>query len=151
MTSYFRIGGLALEPPPDWLERVQRVIDYLPAHIDEYETLLTKNSIWLARTRGVGMMSANDAIAMGCTGPAAPRERRGLRRAEVLSRIRATKNSISTCQTQTAGDCYARYLVRVAEIRESLKIVKQAMAKIPAEGPFRAGCAGHHPAVSAKR
>jgi len=69
MTSYFRIGGLALEPPPDWLDRVRRVIDPLPAHIDEYEDLLTKNRIWLARTKGIGMLSAADAIAMGVSGP----------------------------------------------------------------------------------
>src|SRR6202162_6729113 len=53
MTSYFRIGGLALEPPPGWLDRVRRVVESLPAHIDEYETLLTENRIWLGRTQGV--------------------------------------------------------------------------------------------------
>src|ERR1700685_402269 len=58
MTSYFRIGGLALEPPPDWLDRVRRVMDSLPGHIDEYEALLTGNRIWQARTKGVGYMSA---------------------------------------------------------------------------------------------
>ncbi len=141
MTSYFRVGGLALEPPPDWLERVQRVIDYLPAHIDEYETLLTKNKIWLARTVNVGKMSANDAIAMGCTGPL-------LRASGVPYDVRKAFPYSSyeefdfNVQTQTAGDCYARYQVRVAEIRESLKIVKQAMAKIPADGPFRAELPG---------
>src|ERR1017187_8605481 len=69
MTSYFRIGGLALEPPPDWIDRVRRVIDPLPAHVDEYETLLTKNRIWLGRTKGVGYLSVADAIAMGVSGP----------------------------------------------------------------------------------
>jgi NADH-quinone oxidoreductase subunit D len=141
MTSYFRIGGLALEPPADWLERVQRVVDYLPAHIDEYETLLTKNKIWLARTVGVGNLSANDAIAWGCTGPL-------LRASGVAYDVRKAFPYSSydefdfNVQTQTAGDCYARYQVRVAEIRESLKIVKQAMARIPADGPFRAEIPG---------
>jgi NADH-quinone oxidoreductase subunit D len=141
MTSYFRIGGLALEPPPDWLERVQRVVDYLPAHIDEYETLLTKNKIWLGRTVGVGMLSANDAIAWGCTGPL-------LRASGVAYDVRKAFPYSSydefdfNIQTQTAGDCYARYQVRVAEIRESLKIVKQAMAKITPDGPFRAELPG---------
>ena len=69
MTSYFRIGGLALEPPPDWLDRVRRVIDAMPGHIDEYETLLTQNRIWMARTQGVGNLSAEDAIALGVSGP----------------------------------------------------------------------------------
>ncbi len=141
MTSYFRIGGLALEPPPDWLERVQRVVDYLPAHIDEYETLLTKNKIWLARTVGVGNLSANDAIAWGCTGPL-------LRASGVAYDVRKAFPYSSydefdfNVQTQTAGDCYARYQVRVAEIRESIKIVKQAMAKITPDGPFRAELPG---------
>src|SRR5579862_9808404 len=64
MTSYFRIGGLALEPPPGFLDHIRRVIDALPAHIDEYEGLLTNNRIWLGRTKGVGIISAEDAIAM---------------------------------------------------------------------------------------
>src|SRR6202011_1521842 len=69
MTSYFRIGGLALEPPPGWLDQVSRVIEALPGHIDEYEDLLTENRIWIARTQGVGIISAADAIAMGASGP----------------------------------------------------------------------------------
>src|ERR1700720_419685 len=69
MTSYFRIGGLALEPPPDLLDRVRRVIDALPAHIDEYETLLTVKSIWMGRLKGIGVLSIKDAIAMGVSGP----------------------------------------------------------------------------------
>jgi NADH-quinone oxidoreductase subunit D len=141
MTSYFRPGGLALEPPPDWLERVKRVVDNLPAHIDEYETLLTKNKIWLGRTVGVGMLSASDAIAMGCTGPL-------LRASGVAYDVRKAFPYSSyeefdfNVQTQTAGDCYARYQVRVAEIRESIKIVEQAMGKVPADGPFRAEVPG---------
>jgi NADH-quinone oxidoreductase subunit D len=141
MTSYFRIGGLALEPPPDWLERVKRVIEYLPGHIDEYETLLTKNKIWMGRTVGVGNLSANDAIAMGCTGPL-------LRASGVAYDVRKAFPYSSydefdfNVQTSTGGDCYARYQVRVAEIRESIKIVKQAMERIPADGPFRAELPG---------
>jgi NADH-quinone oxidoreductase subunit D len=141
MTSYFRIGGLALEPPPDWLDHVRRVIDALPAHIDEYETLLTQNRIWLARTRGVGVMSAADAIAMGASGPML----RGsgvsydTRKAFPYSSYEEFDFNIPT---QTAGDCYARYLVRIAEIRESIRIVRQAMEKVPSEGPFRAEAPG---------
>ena len=141
MTSYFRIGGLALEPPPDWLDRVRRVIDPLPAHIDEYEDLLTKNRIWLARTKGIGMLSAADAIAMGVSGPL-------LRASGVPYDIRKVFPYSSydefdfEVQTQTSGDCYARYQVRVAEIRESIKIIRQAMDKIPSQGPFRAEVPG---------
>src|SRR6202795_2967635 len=68
MTSYFRIGGLALEPPPDWLDRVRRVIDSLPGHVDEYEDLLTQNRIWLGRTKGIGVLKIEDAIALGASG-----------------------------------------------------------------------------------
>ncbi len=141
MTSYFRIGGLALEPPPGWLDRVKRVVDSLPGHIDEYEDLLTQNRIWIARTKGIGMLSAEDAIAMGVSGPL-------LRASGVAYDVRKAFPYSSydefdfDIQTNTGGDCYARYLVRIAEIRESIKIVKQAMGRIPAEGPFRAEVPG---------
>jgi NADH-quinone oxidoreductase subunit D len=141
MTSYFRIGGIALEPPPNWLDHIRRVIDALPAHIDEYEGLLTNNRIWLGRTKGVGIISAEDAIAMGASGPM-------LRGSGVPYDVRKAFPYSSyeefdfNIQTQTAGDCFARYQVRVAEIRESIKIVRQAMEKVPAEGPIRATAPG---------
>src|ERR1700691_3325635 len=69
MTSYFRIGGLALEPQPGWLDRVRWIVDMLPSRIDEYEALLTRNRIWLMRTQGIGVISAEDAIALGVSGP----------------------------------------------------------------------------------
>jgi NADH-quinone oxidoreductase subunit D len=141
MTSYFRIGGLALEPPPGWLDQVGRVLGTLPGHIDEYEDLLTHNRIWIGRTKGIGVLTANDAIAMGVSGPM-------LRAGGVAHDVRKAFPYSSYDEfefdvpTQTAGDCYARYLVRLAEIRESMKIVKQAMDKVPAEGPFRASAPG---------
>jgi len=141
MTSYFRIGGLALEPPPGWLERVQRVIDLMPGHIDQYEDLLTENRIWIARTKGVGYLSAKDAIAMGVSGPL-------LRASGVPYDIRKVFPYSSydefdfEMKTATGGDSYARYQVRVAEMRESLKIIRQAVDKIPPEGPFRAELPG---------
>ena len=141
MTSYFRIGGLALEPPPGWLERVERFVEMFPPRIQEYEDLLTLNRIWLGRTQGGGVISAADAVAWGVSGPS-------LRGSGVAYDIRKMfpyssydEFEFSIC-TQTAGDCYARYLVRVAEMRESLKIVQQAMAKIPAEGPIRTEAPG---------
>jgi NADH-quinone oxidoreductase subunit D len=141
MTSYFRIGGLALEPPPDWLDRVRRVMDALPGHIDEYEDPLTQNRIWMARTKGVGCLSAEDAIAIGASGPL-------LRGSGVAYDVRKAFPYSSydefdfNVQTQTAGDCFARYQVRVAEIRESIKIVRQAMEKVTPDGPFRAEAPG---------
>jgi NADH-quinone oxidoreductase subunit D len=141
MTSYFRIGGLALEPPPDLLERVLRVIDNLPAHIDEYETLLTENRIWMGRTQGIGILGVKDAIAMGVSGPL-------LRASGVAYDVRKAFPYSSydefdfNVPTQTAGDCYARYLVRLAEMRESIKIVRQALEKVPASGPIRTEAPG---------
>src|ERR1700738_1740172 len=141
MTSYFRIGGLALEPPTGWMERVEKVLRTFPSRFDEYEDLLTKNRIWLARTQGVGVLTASDAIALGVSGPA-------LRGSGVDYDVRKYFPYSSYDEfdfevpVRTECDCYARYLCRVAEMRESLKIVRQAMGKIPAEGPIRADAPG---------
>ena len=69
MTSYFRIGGLALEPPRGWQKRVKDFIDVFPSSVDEYEELLTNNRIWIGRTQGVGYMSLEDMLDLGVTGP----------------------------------------------------------------------------------
>ena len=141
MTSYFRIGGLALEPPPGWLECVGRFIDMLPSRIEEYENLLTRNRIWLMRTQGIGILEAKDAIALGVSGPM-------LRAAGVAYDVRkffpySSYDEFSfDIPTRKEADSYARYLVRVAEMRESLKIIRQAMDKIPPDGPIRAEAPG---------
>jgi NADH-quinone oxidoreductase subunit D len=141
MTSYFRIGGLALEPPPGYLDRIQRFLDVFPSRVQEYEDLLTKNRIWMGRTQGVGTLSAEDAIAFGVSGPS-------LRGSGVAYDVRkffpysSYEEFDFDVPVQTAGDCYARYLVRVAELRESMKIVRQAIEKIPAEGPIRTNAPG---------
>ena len=69
MTSYFRIGGLALEPPRGWQKRVKSFIDVFPSRVDEYEELLTNNRIWIGRTKGVGRISIEDMLDLGVTGP----------------------------------------------------------------------------------
>jgi len=141
MTSYFRIGGLALEPATGWLDRVSRFISLMPSRLDEYETLLTKNRIWLGRLRGIGIISAEDAISMGLSGPS-------LRSTGINYDVRkyfpysSYEEFDFAVPTRTECDCYARYLLRVAEVRESIKIVKQAMAKIPASGPIRTDAPG---------
>ena len=141
MTSYFRIGGLALEPATGWLDRVEDVLRTFPSRVDEYEDLLTKNRIWQSRTQGVGVLSATDAIALGVSGPS-------LRGSGVDYDVRKYFPYSSydefdfNVPVRTEGDCYARYLCRVAEMRESLKIVRQAMNKIPAEGPIKADAPG---------
>jgi NADH-quinone oxidoreductase subunit D len=136
MTSYFRIGGLALEPPLGWLDRVKKFVDSMPPRIDEYEALLTRNPIWLRRTQGVGRLSAEDAVALGVSGPS-------LRGSGVKWDLRKSQPYSSyekfdfEVPTRPEGDVYARYLVRMAEMRESLKIARQAMEGMP-EGPVRA-------------
>ena len=141
MTSYFRIGGLALEPPVGWMDCVQKIVRSFPSRFDEYEDLLTKNPIWLARTQGVGVLNASDAIALGVSGPS-------LRGSGVDYDVRKYFPYSSYDEfdfqvpVRTEGDCYARYLCRVAEMRESLRIVRQAMEKIPSEGPIIADAPG---------
>jgi NADH-quinone oxidoreductase subunit D len=141
MTSYFRIGGLALDPPAGWLHAVERFLNMIPARIDEYEDLLTKNRIWIGRTRGVGYISAEDAVALSMTGPT-------LRAAGIPYDNRKAFPYSSYDEfdfgvpVRTESDCYARYLIRVAEMRESVKIVRQAMGKTPAEGPIRTEAPG---------
>jgi NADH-quinone oxidoreductase subunit D len=141
MTSYFRIGGLALEPPPGWLDRVDHFLRIFPSRLAEYENLLTENRIWLARTKGVGVISAENAIALGVTGPVlrSTGVAYDVRRAFPYSGYEEFQFDIPT---STDGDCYARYLLRVAEMRESVKIVRQAMEKLPAEGPIKADAPG---------
>jgi NADH-quinone oxidoreductase subunit D len=141
MTSYIRIGGLALEPPTGWREMVKKFIDAMPAHIDEYEALLTENRIWKGRLEGVGYLPAEQLIALSTTGP-------GLRAAGVAYDNRKMFPYSSyeefdfDVPTRTESDCYARYMVRVAEMRESVKLVRQAMAKITDQGAYKADAPG---------
>ncbi|HTZ49582.1 MAG TPA: NADH dehydrogenase (quinone) subunit D [Verrucomicrobiae bacterium] len=141
MTSFIRIGGVALQPPAGWRDMVKRFLDMMPARIDEYEALLTENRIWQGRLKGVGYLPAETLIAMSTTGP-------GLRAAGVAYDNRKDFPYSSyeefdfNVPTRTESDCYARYLVRVAEMRESLKIVRQAMEKITDEGAIKADMPG---------
>jgi len=141
MTSYIRIGGLALEPPTGWVERVEKFLKMMPSRIDEYEQLLTGNRIWLGRLKGVGVISAEDAVAYSMTGPT-------LRAAGLAydNRKMFPYSSYEDFEfdvpTRTESDCFARYVVRVAEMRESLKIIRQVIDKIPAEGPIRTEAPG---------
>ncbi len=137
--SYFRVGGLAMDIPEGLLDRCETFVDEMPAHIDEYEALLTKNPIWLARTKGVAIISARDAVAWGLTGPAL----RGsgvkwdLRKAEPYSGYETYDFEVPV---GTVGDAYDRYRVRVAEMRQSTRIAKQAIARIRElgeTGPYR--------------
>jgi NADH-quinone oxidoreductase subunit D len=130
MTSYFRIGGLALEPPLDFYKQVQDFLNMMPARIDQYENLLTGNPIWMNRLKGVGYLSAADAIALGVTGP--PLRASGvdwdLRRDMPYSGYEKFEFKVPVSDV---GDVWARYVVRIEEMRESLKICQQALDGIP--------------------
>ena len=136
MTSYIRIGGLAMEPPLDFLDRVQAFIQTFPEKIDEYANLLTGNPIFRNRLKGVGHLSAADAVALGVTGP--PMRASGvdfdLRRDIPYSGYEKFKFQVPV---STDCDCWARYEVRLVEMRESVKIIQQALDGMP-EGPVKA-------------
>jgi len=136
MTSYFRIGGIAIEPPLDFFDRVKRFITPFPERIDQYENLLTSNPIWVMRTKGVAFLSAEDALALAATGPTlrASGIDVDLRRDNPYTGYENFKFNVPVSKD---GDVYARYLVRVAELRESQKIVTQTLDGIP-EGPVKA-------------
>jgi NADH-quinone oxidoreductase subunit D len=136
MTSYFRIGGLALEPPLDFFDRVDTFIRGFPEKIDEYSNLLTGNPIFVNRLKGVGMLSAAEAIALGVTGA-------NMRGSGVDFDVRRDIPYSSYEKFQfkvpisTVGDCWARYEVRLEEMRQSVNIVRQALDGMP-EGAYKA-------------
>ena len=136
MTSYFRIGGLAMEPPLDLFDRIQAFIRTFPEKIDEYSNLLTGNPIFRSRLNGVGYLSAADAIALGVTGP--PMRASGvdfdLRRDMPYCSYEKFQFNVPV---STEGDCWARYEVRLVEMRESVKIIQQALDGMP-EGAIKA-------------
>jgi len=136
MTSYFRIGGVSIEPPLDFFDRVKRFITPFPERIDQYENLLTSNPIWVMRTKGVAYLSAEDALALAATGPTlrASGIDVDLRRDNPYTGYENFKFNVPVSKD---GDVYARYLVRVAELRESQKMVVQALEGIP-DGPVKA-------------
>jgi NADH-quinone oxidoreductase subunit D len=133
--SYIRVGGLREDLPPGFHAAVTEFLDMFPAKIDEYEALLTKNEIWLKRTQGVGVISRDDHIQYGLVGPMA-------RAIGVPYDVRKTFPYIGyesydfKIPTETHGDVYDRYLVRVAEMRESVKISRQALARISPRGDY---------------
>jgi NADH-quinone oxidoreductase subunit D len=133
--SYLRIGGLREDLPRGFHEAVTSFLDLFPDKLDEYERLLTKNVIFRRRTNGIGSLSREDTISLGLVGPLARAVGVGydVRRAFPY----LTYDQIDfEVPTRTGGDVYARYLVRIAEMRESLKICRQALAKVTPVGPW---------------
>ena len=136
MTSYIRIGGVALEAPRGWQQVVGKFIRAFPSKVDEYEDLLDSNPIWTRRTKGVGFISLEDMLDQGVTGPM-------IRAAGVPMDLRKTEPYSSyekfdfKVATRTENDVYARYRVRLEEMRQSARIITQALEGMP-EGPYTA-------------
>jgi NADH-quinone oxidoreductase subunit D len=136
MTSYIRIGGLALEPPRGWQERVGKFIRAFPSKVDEYENLLDSNPIWKRRTQGVAIMPVEDMIDLGVSGPLvrAAGMPWDIRKSEPYSSYEKFDFKIATRQE---NDVYARYRVRMEEMRQSARIITQALEGMP-EGAWQA-------------
>ena len=136
MHNYIRVGGVHEDVPDDFGERVASLVELLKRGVEECDELLSNNEMFLARTKGIGPVSAEEAVAFGVTGPA-------LRASSVLEDVRISEPySIYDrfdfgIPVGTHGDCWDRYYVRLEEMRQSLRIVEQAMAQME-EGPIAA-------------
>ncbi|HEY0264743.1 MAG TPA: NADH-quinone oxidoreductase subunit D, partial [Granulicella sp.] len=130
MTSYIRIGGVSLEPPLDLYDQIRAFLDEFPSKIEEYEGLLQNNPIWINRLKGIGYLSPENAIALGVSGP--PLRASGVdfdvRRDMPYSSYEKFQFNVPV---STDGDVWARYIVRMQEMRESLKICYQALDGLP--------------------
>jgi NADH-quinone oxidoreductase subunit D len=131
-----KIGGVPFELPDGWVDRCSAFIDGFPAHIEEYEALLTDNRIWKKRTIGIGVVSPEDAVEWGFTGP--PLRGSGIRWdiRKVFPYDRYDEVDFEV-PIGTNGDTYDRYLVRIEEMRQSARIVRQCLDRLP-EGPIAA-------------
>lgn len=135
--SYTRVGGLMHDASPKAVEMIRRFVAELPRALDDMDRLLLRNRIFRERTEGIGLLSREDAINRGCSGPVARASgvTRDLRKDEPYLAYRDFDFRV-ICAKQ--GDCFARYLVRMGEMRESLKIIHQAIENLPA-GPVNVG------------
>ena len=133
-TSYTRIGGLSRDIPPGWTDELEKFLDEVVINFDESEKLLTRNRIFVDRTKDIGVISKEDAIDYGLTGP-------NLRGSGVDFDLRKAHPYLIYDQLDfdvpvgTVGDCYDRYLVRMEEMRQSVRLLRQCLAKLP-DGPI---------------
>jgi NADH-quinone oxidoreductase subunit D len=131
-----RVGGVSQDIPDEFLPALRKFVDQMPHFIDEYDTLLKENEILLARSKGVGILTKEQAINCSASGPVlrASGVKWDIRRADPYSIYDRFEFDIPT---GTVGDCYDRYRVRIEEMRQSLRIIRQAMTQMPS-GPVRA-------------
>jgi NAD(P)H-quinone oxidoreductase subunit H len=134
MHNYFRVGGVAVDLPYGWIDKCLDFCDYFAPKIDEYERLITRNPIFLRRVEGVGVIGREEAINWGLSGPM-------LRASGVQWDLRKVDHYECydeldwQIEWQSSGDCFARYLVRIGEMRQSVKMIQQALKTIPG-GPY---------------
>jgi NADH-quinone oxidoreductase subunit D len=132
--AYIRIGGVVMDLPDGATDAIEDFLDMMPGRIREYESLLSGNPIWLERNAGVGILSGEDAIALGVTGPT-------LRAAGVPMDVRRDEPyaGYETYEfdvvTRDSADCYGRYAIRLDEMRESMRIVEQCLDRLREPGP----------------
>ncbi len=130
MHNYIRIGGVKEDVPADFEKNVRKLLGDLKKGVEECDSLLSQNEMFLARTKGVGIISGDDALDYGVTGPA-------LRASGVVEDVRVTdpysiyERFDFGIPVGSMGDCWDRYFVRVEEMRESIKIIEQALAELP--------------------
>jgi NADH-quinone oxidoreductase subunit D len=136
--SYIRIGGLREDLPRGFHEAVKNFLDLLPRKVDEYEKLLTKNDVWLRRTVGVGKLSREDTMAWGLVGPMARAVGIPYDVRKMFPYLKYDTFDFKV-PTRTEGDVYARYLVKIEEMRQSVLICKQALDRITPTGVFDCG------------
>lgn len=140
MSTYFQVGGLAYDLPPDFEKRIRAILKVLPKKLEEYEDLLSNNRIWIKRLTGIGKITAQQALDLSLTGPL-------LRSTGVNYDVRKAcpysgyEEFEFDVPLSSNGDCYDRYLLRMEEMRQSLRIMRQAIDGMP-EGPYRADAPG---------
>jgi NADH-quinone oxidoreductase subunit D len=135
MTSYFRPGGVWRDLTDETIPAIQNFINYFPSKIDDYEALLVNNPLWIDRTQGIGVLTPDDAMTWGCTGPTL----RGsginwdIRKAMPYSSYQNYEFDVPVGEH---GDVYDRFMCRMQELRQSVRIIQQAISRLP-KGPFR--------------
>lgn len=136
MTSYIRPGGVWRDLTPEFLPALEKFIDFFPHRVDDYESILTDNPIWKDRTQGIGVVEPEEALSLGMSGPSL----RGsgvnwdIRKATPYSGYEQYDFNVPLGDH---GDVYDRFFVRIQEMRESIRIIQQAIKRLPKSGPFR--------------
>ncbi|NUQ03455.1 MAG: NADH dehydrogenase (quinone) subunit D [Anaerolineae bacterium] len=135
MGSYFRPGGVWRDLVPEFLPALEKFVDFMPAKVGDYESLLVSNPIWIDRTQGIGVVEPEEALNLGMSGPTlrASGVNWDIRKAEPYSGYDRYEFDVPLGEH---GDVYDRFFVRMQEFRQSIRIIKQAMKALPG-GPFR--------------